>query len=84
MAGAMLTNAGLSELITYNLDDYEETAVRLAMDPQRTHDLRTHLASVRANGTLFDTPQFVRDLDALLVQLVRDLPLPELTAVNHG
>jgi hypothetical protein len=26
----------------------------------------------------------VRDLDALLVQLVRDLPLPELTAVNHG
>lgn len=84
MAGAMLTNAGLADLITYNLDDYEEAAVRLAMDPQQTQAIRAHLASVRANGTLFDTPQFVRDLDALLVQLVRELPLPELTVMTHG
>jgi predicted O-linked N-acetylglucosamine transferase (SPINDLY family) len=61
-------------MITHNLDDYEEAAVRLALDPQSTLDMRQHLAGVRASGALFDTPQFVRDLDERLVQLVRDLP----------
>ena len=76
MAGAMLVAAGLSNMITHNLDDYEEAAVRLALDPQSTLDIRQHLAGVRASGALFDTPQFVRDLDERLVRLVRDLPAP--------
>jgi predicted O-linked N-acetylglucosamine transferase (SPINDLY family) len=74
MAGALLTAAGLPELITYNLADYEAVALRLANDPARCAQLRTTLGEVREHGVLFDTPAFVRDLETRLVQLVNALP----------
>ena len=73
MAGALLTAAGLPELICYTLADYEEKAVALANDAARCADLRARLVEVRAHGALFDTPQFVRDLETRLRTLV---PLP--------
>ncbi len=78
MAGALLTVAGLPELITYNLADYAALALDLAKDPARCVALRDKLAAVRENGALFDTPQFVRDLEQRLQALVADLPLAPL------
>ena len=60
----------MPELITTNLQDYEATAVALAQDPARCQALRAQLAHVRADGVLFDTPQFVRDLEVRLKALV--------------
>jgi predicted O-linked N-acetylglucosamine transferase (SPINDLY family) len=77
MAGALLTAAGLPELITYNLDDYEAVALDLANDPARCTRLRAKLGEVREHGVLFDTPTFVSDLEARLVQLVNALPAPQ-------
>jgi predicted O-linked N-acetylglucosamine transferase (SPINDLY family) len=74
MAGALLTAAGLPELITYNLADYEALALALANDPARCAALRARLGAVRESGVLFDTPQFVRDLEVRLQELVADLP----------
>jgi len=76
MAGALLTAAGLQELITYNLADYETVALQLANDPERCAQLRARLGEVRAHGALFDTPTFVHDLETRLVQLVSALPAP--------
>ena len=73
MAGALLTAAGLPELITYSLDDYEEKAVALAQDRQRCADLKAQLGEVRRNGVLFDTPRFVRNLEARLQQLLGEI-----------
>jgi predicted O-linked N-acetylglucosamine transferase (SPINDLY family) len=70
MAGALLTAAGLPELITYNLTDYEEKAASLALDPAACLRIREHLRQVRASGALFDTPRFVRNLESRLVQMV--------------
>jgi len=70
MAGALLTAADLPELITYDLASYEAQAVALASDPARCRALRARLAEVRANGRLFDTPRFVRELERRLLQLV--------------
>ena len=70
MAGALLTAADIPELITYNLSDYEETAVSLAVDPLRCQQLRSQLSLVRATGALFDTPGFVRDFEVRLRELV--------------
>lgn len=79
MAGALLTAAGLPELITYNLTDYEALALELANDPARCVALRTRLGSVRESGVLFDTPRFVRDLERRFRQLVAGLaPAPSL------
>lgn len=76
MAGALLTAAGLPELITTTLADYEEAAVALASDPARCTRLREQLQQVRASGALFDTPQFVRDLEQRMAGLVEALPAP--------
>ncbi len=70
MAGALLTAAELPELITTTLADYEEAAVALAQNPARCGQLRQHLHAVREHGALFDTPRFVRDLEARLRGLV--------------
>lgn len=79
MAGALLTAAGLPELITYNLADYEALALGLANDPDRCAALRARLGAVRESGALFDTPRFVRDLEVRLQDLVAGLaPAPSL------
>ncbi len=73
MAGALLTAAGLPELITWNFADYEERAVALAHDPPQILALRAHLQQVRDHGVLFDTPRFVRHLEARYSRLVAEL-----------
>jgi predicted O-linked N-acetylglucosamine transferase (SPINDLY family) len=73
MAGALLTAAEMPELITYNLADYEEKAVALAMNPQECQRLRNHLKEVHDHGVLFDTPRFVRNLENRLQKLVAEL-----------
>lgn len=73
MAGALLTAANLPELITYDLRDYEDKAVRLAQDPDQCRRLRQHLREVRTSGVLFDTPRFVRHLEQHFTRLVADL-----------
>jgi predicted O-linked N-acetylglucosamine transferase (SPINDLY family) len=80
MAGALLTAAGLAELITYNLADYESLALALARDPARCAALRDRLATVRDTGVLFDTPLFVRDLETRLQDLVAGLTAPQTLA----
>ncbi len=74
MAGALLTAAGLEELITYNLDDYQKKAIALAKSPAHCSRIREHLKQVREGGVLFDTPRFVRHLEARLKNLVAELP----------
>jgi predicted O-linked N-acetylglucosamine transferase (SPINDLY family) len=73
MAGALLTAAKLPELITYNLQDYEEKAVSLASQPQELARTREHLAKEKRSGVLFDTPRFVRNLEQQLQELVAAL-----------
>jgi len=63
MAGALLTAAGLDDLVTGNFHDYEEKAVALATTPEDCRRIREQLAQVREKGVLFDTPRFVRNLE---------------------
>jgi predicted O-linked N-acetylglucosamine transferase (SPINDLY family) len=70
MAGALLTAAGLPELITLNTADYEEKAVWLATRPAECRRLRAHLNGVKENGVLFDTPRFTRNLESEFMRLV--------------
>jgi predicted O-linked N-acetylglucosamine transferase (SPINDLY family) len=71
MAGALLTAADLDELITQDLREYEEKAVALANAPEECKRLRDHLAQVREDGALFDTPRFTRNLEKHFKRLVR-------------
>lgn len=70
MAGALLTAAGLPELITTDLQTYEEKAVALAQSPADCRRLRAQLHQTREQGVLFDTPRFVRSLETQFRRLV--------------
>lgn len=69
MAGALLTAAGMPEMITYNLQDYEEKAVELAQKRSACRQLCERLEKVRQNGVLFDMPKLVCNLEQELIAL---------------
>lgn len=70
MAGALLTAAGLPELIGHDLASYEAKAIALGNDPARCRQLRQQLAEVRQSGVLFDTPRLTRNLESIFKTLV--------------
>ena len=70
MAGALLSAAKLSDLITHDIMDYEDKAVALAADPVLCRNIRNRVGEARDSGVLFDTPRFVRNYEKLLSDLV--------------
>jgi predicted O-linked N-acetylglucosamine transferase (SPINDLY family) len=64
VAGSLLGAAGLPELVTGSLPEYEALALALARDPGRLQGLRDKLARNRAAAPLFDTDRFRRGLEA--------------------
>ncbi len=68
-AGAILRAAGLSELVTLSLKEYERLAVRLAREPGLLTDIRGRLARARSNAALFDSNRAVRELEAAFTRM---------------
>jgi predicted O-linked N-acetylglucosamine transferase (SPINDLY family) len=63
VAGSLLKTIGISELITYSLQDYEQLAVALARDADRLGQLRHRLEANRETSPLFDCERFTRNLE---------------------
>ncbi|MBE0614760.1 MAG: tetratricopeptide repeat protein [Burkholderiales bacterium] len=63
VAASLVAAAGLPQLVCTSMEDYENTAVRLAQNPVELQSLRQTL-SARERLPLFDTPRFVRDLES--------------------
>jgi predicted O-linked N-acetylglucosamine transferase (SPINDLY family) len=68
-AASLLKAIDLPELITADARQYEDLAVQLATDPQHLKTLRKKLADRRDTALLFDTPAFVRHLEAGYAQV---------------
>jgi predicted O-linked N-acetylglucosamine transferase (SPINDLY family) len=64
VAASLLTAVQLPELIATNAGSYEDTAVQLAENPQFLAAIREKLMRKRVESPLFDTPRFVRYLEA--------------------
>ncbi len=64
VAASLLAAAGLPELVTANLADYEALALRLATDPTLLRGLRERLEQSRSTSALFDTDRFRRHVEA--------------------
>jgi predicted O-linked N-acetylglucosamine transferase (SPINDLY family) len=69
VAAGLLRAAGMPELVTTSLAEYEELALALARDPQRLAALREKLARNRSSVPLFDTEGFARDLESIYVAM---------------
>jgi predicted O-linked N-acetylglucosamine transferase (SPINDLY family) len=64
MAGSLLHAAGLPELVTHSLEDYEALALGLGQDSERLGAIRAKLDRNHASCPLFDTDRFTRHLEA--------------------
>ena len=70
VAGSIVSNCGLPELVTYALADYEGLALRIASDPQLRDELRVRLKAAKTSAPLFDAAAFTRDLEQLYSGIV--------------
>lgn len=65
VAGSLVHAAGLPELATHSLEDYEALALALAAQPERVARLKARLRETRPNNPLFDTKTFTRNIEAI-------------------
>lgn len=77
MAGSILQAVDLPELITWSLAEYEEKAVQLAQQPEKIAAMKQHLAQNHLTCKLFDSPRFVRNLEALYERIAVMNPVAE-------
>ena len=70
MGASLLSALDLPELITSNLKEYEEMAVKLASEPSLLKDIRDRLARNRHTKPLFDTALTTRHLEQAYIQMV--------------
>ncbi len=63
VAGSLLRAAGMPELVTGTLQDYESQALHLATHSEALHSIRTRLEQTRGTMPLFDTERFARQLE---------------------
>jgi predicted O-linked N-acetylglucosamine transferase (SPINDLY family) len=63
VAGSLLRTLGLPELITINLQEYQQLALRLALDPDYRNSLRAKLEANRTTSRLFSGERFARSLE---------------------
>ncbi len=71
VGASLLQAAGLPELVTQNLEEYESLALALAADRGRLSALRTRLAAARESCALFDVGRSVRSLETAYLMMWR-------------
>jgi protein O-GlcNAc transferase len=68
VSGSILMHAGLPDLITRSLDDYEQLARQLATDPGRLAAIRLRVSEAKPSS-LFDADAFTRDLERVYLKI---------------
>ncbi len=68
VAGSLLNAAGIPELITQSLDDYERVALGLAQDGDRLSALRSKVRKAR-DGLLFDLPKLAGAIETAYIRI---------------
>ncbi|MEA2950490.1 MAG: hypothetical protein QOJ96_10 [Alphaproteobacteria bacterium] len=64
VAASILHAAGMPELVTHSLEEYEALALKLATDPALLQSIRHKLAQNRLSYPLFDSDRFRRHIEA--------------------
>jgi protein O-GlcNAc transferase len=69
VAGSLLTAIGTPELVTRSPEEYEQTALALARDPQRLIALRQKLVNNRDKSALFDPIKLTANIEAAYARM---------------
>jgi protein O-GlcNAc transferase len=70
VCASLLRAAGLAELVTHSLEDYEALALKLARDPALLRSLRKRLADNRESCALFDMDRYRRGIEAGYIRML--------------
>ena len=70
VAGSLLGAAGLPDLVTHDLAEYEALALRLATTPALLNQARERLSKQRSQCALFDTPRYRKHLESAYLTMV--------------
>lgn len=74
VAASLLHALDVPELIADSPEEYVGRAITLAQDHRLLDELRDRIAIGKANGPLFDTAGYTRDLEALFCQALSHVP----------
>jgi predicted O-linked N-acetylglucosamine transferase (SPINDLY family) len=69
VAASLLHALGLNELITSNLEEYEQQALYLLADPSVLNKIRKRLWRARTKTDVFDGKAFARKLETAYHQI---------------
>jgi len=69
VAGSLLAAADMPELVTASLEQYEQTALALAREPQRLTALRRKLVESHDTVALFDLPKLTANIEAAYARM---------------
>ncbi|PID73330.1 MAG: hypothetical protein CSB33_04150, partial [Desulfobacterales bacterium] len=69
VAASILEAAGLPELVARTIEAYEETAVDLALHPEKLAAIRARLWENRRTYPLFDTARYARNLEKAYAEM---------------
>jgi len=73
VSGSVLANAGVPELVAETPGEYERIVIELATSTDALEGVRRKLQAARGSAPLFDTPLFVRNLEAAYTALLGTL-----------
>ena len=74
ITGSILTAAGLSDWITYTIEDYKAKALALAQNGTKTSSLMPHLPQRPPQSRIFDASSYVRNLESGYFNIINALP----------
>ena len=69
VAASLLQRVNLPELISHNLQEYEQIALELAQNPQKLAQIKQKLIVSLESTKLFNPTQFARNLEQAYIQL---------------
>jgi len=73
VAGSLLQAAGLTQLISSSLAEYEEIAINLAQNQSALAAIKQKLQDENMTSALFDTVQFTQSLEQVYVEIMSKL-----------
>jgi predicted O-linked N-acetylglucosamine transferase (SPINDLY family) len=88
-AGSMLLAAGLPELVTLSIEEYERLAMRLAREVDLLTDIRRRLMQTQSSAALFNGRRAVSELETAFARmwdiwLMGQAPKPFSTSAPYG
>lgn len=82
MAGSLLNNLGLGEMVTHTFDDYIKKAIHFGKNRSNIEEIKAKLAVAKNESHVFDMESAVRDYEALVSSVVSDKPVLKIPVVE--